>query len=263
MRVVILRSVKKEPPEERDSFSVSMNTAYAGRLLGHLSGSRDYCKACADKCIHCRDRYGLGTDAVRAVIDFPAVLPAIIDDPDEWLPDKVEDHDVLVAISVHEEILISFLERFKQRGVIVPIEESSWISPYGKGRIEEVCRETGREAAFPKPFCSFNPGPGILYEFRKSLKIGKPELKYTVKNGVIEDAEVLCSAPCGATYYVARHLRGKKIDENLGYAADALLSAYPCTAGHGIDREFGDSIIHRAVQLQRDILTDLMVPDKS
>jgi hypothetical protein len=56
---------------------------------------------------------------------------------------------------------------------------------------------------------------------------------------------------------VAKNLTGKSVDSSLINTADALLSAYPCTAGTEIDREFGDSIIHRAVQVQRGIFKGL------
>jgi hypothetical protein len=78
-----------------------------------------------------------------------------------------------------------------------------------------------------------------------------------VKEGRITDAEVVCSAPCGATYFVARNIKGKKVDGNLVNSIDSLLSAYPCTASTEVDREFDDSIIHRAVQIQRELLRGL------
>jgi hypothetical protein len=238
-----------------------MNTAYAGRFIGHLTNQNDYCASCGDLCITCRKRYELDfSEHIVQTIDVPALLPAMLDDPTEYLPASsgVADHDILVAVSVHEELLQSFIERFgTAMGVVIPIEEPWWLSPYGRSRIREHCAGRGIEVEFPKPFCSFNPEKGILKAFKERFRIGKPAIDYTVRHGRIVKTNVICSAPCGATYYVARNMEGRTVDRDLVNGIDALLSAYPCTASTEVDREFGDSIIHRAVQLQRDILRGL------
>jgi hypothetical protein len=98
---------------------------------------------------------------------------------------------------------------------------------------------------------------GVTGAFRKQFKVGKPEVAYRVADGIIRDARVQCSAPCGATYFVARNMVGKRVTRELINHIDTLLSAYPCTASTEVDREFGDSIIHRAVHVQRGILRSL------
>jgi hypothetical protein len=182
----------------------------------------------------------------------------MLDEPEEYFPKRVPDHDLLIAISVHEEILLSFVERFSfHGGIIVPIEEPWWVSPFVQNRIRTICGERGIEVTFPKPFCSFEPKEGILRDFQEQYRIGKPRVRCDAREGRIIGTEVLCSAPCGATYYVARNMVGKEMNEGLVHIIDALLSAYPCTAGTEVDREFGDSIIHRAVHIQRNILVGL------
>jgi hypothetical protein len=260
MKIVLLKSTSGTIAGRKGDYSVKMNTAYSRRLLGHLTEG-DYCHACAQNCIGCRKKYNLDlSERITGVYSFPAVLPVMIDDPESYLPDSIAPHDILIGVSVHEEILVSFIRKFPiARGIILPIEESDWISPYAKKTIADICAEKGIEVAFPKPFCSFNPGGGILYEFQQETRIGKPDIAFVVENGGIVDARVRCSAPCGATYYVAKNLVGRTIDENLIYRIDSLLSSYPCTAGREVDREFNDSITHRAVQIQRDILKDIHV----
>ncbi len=256
MRIVILRSSPDIGTAQMDDYSVIMNTLYADRLLGHMRDSGDYCHACADDCIACRKRYSLDlSHLIAGIYSLPSVLPVMVDDPEKYIPREVAPHDILIGVSVHEEILISFIRTYPiARAVIIPIEESNWISPYAKKVIEGICTERGIEVAFPKPFCSFNPRKGVLYEFQKEARIGKADVCFRAEHGKIVEAEVLCSAPCGATYYVARHLIGRTIDNTLVQTIDSLLSSYPCTAGRSRDREFDDSITHRAVQIQRDIL---------
>lgn len=257
MNILILRSI--DNGTAKDDYSVRMNSSYADRVIGHLSDRGAFCFSCADLCIKCRASYDLDfSESITAVIEFPAVLPAILDDPEEFLPEKVHSHDILIAISVHEEILISFIQKFSEfKGIIVPIEETDWISPYAVNKIIEICNEKGIECAFPKPFCSFDPQEGVLARFRKEFSIGKPDMDFRIHSGMVADVRVISSAPCGATYYVARNLKNTWVGEELLLRGDLLLSAYPCTAGHSVDREFNDSITHQAVKVQHGMLKEL------
>lgn len=257
MKILILRSVKTD--SSKDNYSICMDTNFAERVIGHLSNARNFCSACEDECIDCRKAYNLNFfDSIVGIIDFPSVFPAIVENPGAFLPEHIPDHDILLALSVNEEILIVFIEKFPQaRGVIIPIEESNWISPHALKKITKICNSNNIEASFPKPFCSFNPVQGILFEFKKHFKIGKPEVKFIIKENRIVDTEVILSAPCGATYYTAQGLRGKSIDDNLEYLIDKLLSCYPCTGSTMLDNDFQDSIIHQAVKMQREILHNI------
>lgn len=254
MNILILRSIKNA--SIKDQYSVSMNVNYADRIIGHLSDKGDYCSACGDECMTCRKAYNLDfSEDITGIIDFPSVLPAIIEKPEQFLPDEIPPHDVMIAIAVNEEILISIVDKFSiSKGIIIPIEGSNWISPHAVKKITEICKEKGIEVSFPKPFCSFYTTSGILHEFRKQFRIGKPEINFEIKDNTIINTEVLVSAPCGATYFTARGLKGKNIDKNLEFVIDNKLSCYPCTADTSLDNEFKDSIIHQAVKIQRDVL---------
>lgn len=257
MKLLILRSVG--PTRPNDAYSVCMNTSYVDRVIGHLSDTGGYCSACHDECISCRSQYQLDfSDHIAAVFEFPAVVPAIIEEPDEFLPDSVPPHDVLISVAVNEEILFAFLQRFAPTGgVIVPIEESDWISPHGIRQITQLGEEKGIEVAFPKPFCSFDPPAGtLLSDFKHKFRIGRPAIELTVVDGLVTEAHVLCSAPCGATYYIARNLKGEPVDDQLVLQAEKLLSCYPCTAGHTVDSEFKDSIIHQACKILRIVIDE-------
>lgn len=257
MKITVLRS--SGTAHKKDSYAVRMNTSYSKRFLGHIRDRDHYCSSCGDACISCRQDYELDfSESIAEIITFPAVLPVMLDDPEEYMPEAVRKHDILIAISVHEEILLSFAQNCTSAaGIIVPIEEPWWISPYVQGKLEELCRRRGIETAFPKPFCSFDPSKGVLRDFKETFRIGRPEIRYEVRDDRIQETTVLCSAPCGATYFVARNLKGRSLGAQLVHTVDSLLSAYPCTASTEVDREFGDSIIHRAVQIQRKILRGL------
>jgi len=257
MKILILRSVENQRP--RGEYTVSMNTAYADRFIGHITDAADFCTACGNDCISCRKGYKLDfSQDIAGVVPFPSRLPIMIDDPEDYLPSDVPSHDVLVAISVHEELLLSFVDRFPlSRGIIIPSEAPGWISPYAKNAITEKCSKKNIEVAFPKPFCSFSASSGVLREFRNYFRVGKPEMNIYLEGNKIRHARVECSAPCGATYYTARGLTGKSLDEDLVLIIDTMLSSYPCTASTEVDREFQDSIIHQAVKIQRNVLSSI------
>jgi hypothetical protein len=218
-----------------------------------------YCGSCEDDCRKCRSEYELDfSDHIAGVIDFPAVVPAIIDEPEPMLPDEVPDHDILVSIAVNEEILAAFIRKFPVAGgIVVPIERSNTISPYGVRHVQAIAEDLGIEIAFPKPFCSFDPEGGILAEFRDLFRIGKPAVAFSIEDNVITRAEVEVSSPCGATYFTARRLEGVSLDTDLEFEIDKSLSCFPCTADGSVDRQFGDSIIHRAAAIQQDILNGI------
>lgn len=261
MQALILRSVPGGSLP--GPYTACMDTAYADRLIGHLSDKGAYCSACQEACIGCRRRYDLDrTASIAGVIPFPSVLPVLIDEPGDYLPESVPAHDVLVAVGVHEQVLIAFVERFAiARALIVPQEKSDWISPYAVKTLTGLCRERGIECAFPKPFCGFNPADGVLKQFQALFRIGRPAIGFELADGRVTRTAVECSAPCGATYYVARNLEGRPADRELLLKADMLLAAYPCTADHSIDREFNDSITHEAVKIQCRMLVERL-PDR-
>ncbi len=255
MKLLILRNVTNV--SYRDPFSIRMDTHYADRFISHLTDKADYCGSCDKKCISCRASYNLDfSKNIAGIIDFPAILPAIVEEPEEYLPENVPEHDILIPICINEDVLIAYLEKFMTcRGIVIPQEGSQWVSPNAIKKIKSLCSTNGVEVDFPKPFCAFHPAGGILKEFREQFKLGKPNVKFTVEAGIIKKAEVLVSAPCGATYYTCRGLTGKRADDpNLHLIIDKQLSGYPCTADHAVDRDFGDSITHEAAKIQRDIL---------
>jgi hypothetical protein len=257
VKITVLRSGSHQ--EKKGQYEVRMNTQYSKRFLGHIRDRGSFCSSCGEACISCRNMYDLDfSEFIAEVITFPAVLPVMLDDPGEYLPDSVKEHDILIAISIHEELLFSFVQYCTEAaGIVIPIEEPWWISPYMREKLENHCKNRGIEIAFPKPFCSFDPADGVLKTLKERFRIGRPEIRFEVKDKRIVESRVLCSAPCGATYFVAKNVRGVEVNDELVQTIDSLLSAYPCTASTEPDREFGDSIIHRAVQLQRSILKDL------
>ncbi|MDH7500427.1 MAG: DUF166 family protein [candidate division NC10 bacterium] len=261
MRLVILRS-KKTPGFGRGKgdYLQKLDTRYASRVIGNLRGEDRFCTVCHPECILCRRPYGrrFGKQIV-AVVDFPAVLPYLLEKPSDYLPRNLPPHEVLIAIQIQEQILLEILKECRSwgtKGVIVPREGPRWISPATMKEANRICEENRVEISFPKPFCSFQPPPGsLLGQFRTEFHIGSPQVELTVKEGRIAGAHVHVSSPCGATYYVARWLVGRAMEPELRFEViSKRLHSYPCTASMEWDEEIADTVLHVAGRLHNQIL---------
>ena len=261
MKVVIFRSLSRSQEEAApDAYSQTFDTRYAGRVIGNLRNEKGFCTACQAECVDCRlkeaPRFG---ENIVGVIDFPGVLPDVLEKPAELIPRDVPRHDVLIAISIHEQVLLESLKvcsSWGTRGVIVPIESQDWGSHAGVAEAERIARRAGIEISFPKPFCSFDPPKGgFLASVRDHFHVGFPSVECRVKDGVIQEARVRVSAPCGATYYIARWLVGRRLDDDLRYdVISKRLHSYPCTSSMAWDDDLGDTILHVAGQAHYAIL---------
>jgi hypothetical protein len=267
MRILILRSRRRMRVRgEKDPYTQTFSDLYAGRVIGNLADEEGFCTACGADCIACRQPYGRRFgESLAGIIDLPGELPYLLENPERYVPQDIPPHEILLAINVHEQILLGFLERCSRRGTVgavVPVESGEWVSGSARRQAEELCRYARMEVSFPKPFCAFDPPAGSkLAEFRKQFHIGKPSVELTVREGVIERAYVHVSAACGATYYVARHLEGRRADEDLRYdVVSKRLHSYPCTASMAWDEELDDTILHVAGEAHYEILEPLSGP---
>jgi hypothetical protein len=262
MRLVIFHSANtgtEKGPE--DLYLQEFNTHYAGRVIGNLRGKPEFCTACAAECTHCRDAYGRDfSDDLAGVFAFPSVLPHVIEDLEQYLPPKVPPHDALLVIHIHEQILLELLKRCSRWGtkcVVVPLEAPDWITQSARVQASALCRAAGVEIAFPKPFCGFKPAPGgALAAFRDYFRIGYPEVELGVEDGFITKANVIASGACGSTYYIARWLIGRSLDDDLvTEVISKRLHSFPCTASMERDPELGDDTpLHIAGQAHNMIL---------
>lgn len=268
MKILLLRSHAAGGGERPGGpYTQEFSSAFAEKVAGNLRGEEGFCAACGPECTACRDGYDRRfADSIAGEIVLPRVLPYLLEAPARYLPAAVPDHDIVLAIHVHEQVLLEFLKRcgrWGTRGAVVPIEAPGWVSAAAVTEARDICRESGVEIALPKPFCDFDPPPGsVLAEFRRRFHVGRPDVKLTVRDGRIEKAHVNVSAACGATYHVARWLAGKRVDDDLKYEVVAKrLHSYPCTAGMAWDEELGDTIMHVAGQAHYRILDPLNLPD--
>ena len=264
MTVLILRSRKPQKAAgPRDPYTQQFTSSFADKVLGNLKGEEGFCTACGPDCNACRKPYGRKlADRIAGVRELPGQLPYLLERPGRYVPRKVPPHEIILAVNIHEQVLVEVLKRCRRwgtRGAVVPLEAPDWVSGAARKQAESVCQAQGLELAFPKPFCSFDPPAGsVLADFRREFHIGKPDVALTVRDGAIAEARVNVSAACGATYYVARWLVGKRVDDDLKYEVVAKrMHSYPCTASMKWDDEIGDTPMHVASQAHYEILTPL------
>lgn len=259
-RIVILRSrdSRGATSVEKEYYQI-FDTRYAERVIGNLSDADGFCTSCGPNCIECRRPYQrrFGRQ-IAAVADFQPRLPYLLENPGDYMRD-LPRHDILLAINIHEQLLlevVSQCEKWGTQGVIVPLESPDWIHGSTIAKARAFCETNGIEIAFPKPFCSFDPPQGSrLRDFKDHFHIGHPEVEIAVENRKIIKAFVHSSAPCGSTYFIARWLVGKSLDEDLKFEIiSKKLHCYPCTASMQYDQEIGDSILHLAGKIHFSIL---------
>jgi hypothetical protein len=229
---------------------------FAERVIRNLINDPSFCKSCGLYCDSCK--YGVYSHVrnIRAAIELPkpSDLPAFIDKPEEYMPKSIPKADLCVASGLHKDLLLELplhIEHAGVKGLIVPIEDFNEVPSGLRKQVEERCLELGLEYAFPKPFCSLEPGDDKpwISSFVMELGIGRPKLEIlTAKRGgceVIEAAVVRRSAPCGSTWYVARKLIGVETRREILYDTVAKAHhSYPCTATMNVDPEVKEPILH-------------------
>jgi hypothetical protein len=234
------------------AFLKSFDDAFAQRVIMHLTNDANLCTGCASFCEHCRDQYPIQfAEDIVGLLQLPARLPVYIDDPAEYLPTDLEPHDVTIAVNVHEDLLLSLPALVKAAGskaLIVPQDDTAWLSPGVRRQTQRICDELGLESAFPKPACALDARPDqvVVREFQNIYRIGRPKIVIQSRDGVIREARVVQSAPCGNTYYVAYNLAGQEIGPDLNErVVSKYWHSFPCVGSMLTDPELGDSILHK------------------
>jgi len=229
---------------------------FAERVIRNIINDPSFCNSCGLYCDSCKYNVYSFVRNIRAAIQLqdPSKLPAFIDNPEKYLPQKIPKADLCIASGLHKDLLLELpnhIQAFGLKGLIVPIEDFVEVPSGLKKQLEEKCQAAGLESAFPKPFCTLKPEEDkpIICRFVNELKVGRPLLEVSVtKKGrreVVESAIVKRSAPCGSTWYVARKLVG--IETKREFLYDAVAKAhhsYPCTATMNVDPEVKEPILH-------------------
>ncbi|RLI01740.1 thymidylate synthase [Candidatus Bathyarchaeota archaeon] len=229
---------------------------FGERFIGNLINHSTFCDACGILCEHCRTVYPSFAEDFEGIFEVEKDLPTLIDEPEKYLPKNLGLSDVLVVIGVHADLLLALPKLVmdsRVKAVIIPIENKDWCTPAVKKQLMDEFNQINVEVVFPKPFCSLEKlgNEGIIDKFIDRYMVGRPKLEVKIIKGVIRKANVLRSAPCGSTWYVAQQIKGHKV-EGIEEVISKAHHSYPCTASMEVDKELGDTILHKAGYIIRE-----------
>jgi len=185
-------------------------------------------------------------------VTLPAGLPSIIDDADEFLPRELPAADLLISLGEHPgvaQMIPDMVKRSGARAVIAPADNRAWL-PFGLARqVQQKLTSVGVDMVYPVPFCTLTENDSqnpYIREFAR--RFGRPDVDiefYKDDRHRIGKVAVKREAPCGSTRFVGDHLVGIWFRE-AAEQAGLLHHQFPCLATMAMDREFQDTLMHRA-----------------
>lgn len=176
--------------------------------------------------------------------EIPEDVPEFIDDFESYLPKSIPQADLILAVGLFGDINMVVPLIAKESGaksVIIPLHDPAQVPPGLQKEIEDSAPDV--KIVFPKPFCSLEPvGDEFIDEFATSF--GKPVLEIE-SDGIMKKINVIRTAPCGSTHYVAENIEGFPVEE-AEFESGTKLHNYPCNASMTTDPAVGDTILHLA-----------------
>jgi thymidylate synthase len=208
----------------------------------------------------------------------PAVLPPVIDYPEDYLPESLPPADLILSFAEHKgvaELLPEIAQMTGARAVLAAIDHEAWL-PRGLARqLRGWLERIGVACATPKPLCSLTEKDfGVTRRERMAYDsplisefatyFGKPELEITVDphSRTITAARVRRDAVCGCARYVAENLIGVSADE-AEEKAGLLHHHFPCLASMVKEKDFNmDTLMHASGALLKDNVGKQVKPYK-
>jgi hypothetical protein len=207
----------------------------------------------------------------------PAILPPMIDYPEDYVPDTLPPADLILSFGEHKgiaELLPDVARVSGARAVMAAVDNEAWL-PRGLARqLRGWLEEMGVACVTPKPLCSltethYNLARGKRMEYEDPLiaefarHFGQPELRLTIdpQTRQIIAAEVRRDAVCGCASHVALGLVGLSADD-AEQEAGMLHHHFPCLASMGIDVDYGDTLMHISGNILKDNIGEQVRPFK-
>jgi hypothetical protein len=206
----------------------------------------------------------------------PAVLPPVIDYPEDYLPKSLPPTDLILSFAEARgvaELLPDIAAMTGAQALIAAVDNDAWL-PSGLARqLREWLRQINVMCATPKPLCSltevdFEIARGkrlphyspLIAEFARHF--GQPDLRLVLdpESGLVVSAEVQRDAVCGCARQVAEQLVGipaAEVEEKAGL----LHHHYPCLASMVKLPDYNhDTLMHESGHLLQDNLRPQVKP---
>jgi len=249
--------------------AVFYNGEFGRTLIGNLINFSGFCISCGDACTLCKSgKYSMAEEIVSVIeMPDPETLDDFIDDVGPYIPADIPEADIAIVVNVHPDIIFGLLPALKDKGYkgIIGGSERPQELPLGlRTQLAEEAKKLGLEAAFAKPFCALRPDPDMpnISAFMEKAHFGEPKIDILTQKSregreTILAANVVRSAPCGSTWYVAKRMTGLETDQpDLRERISEAHHAYPCTASMDQDPELKDTILHKAGYIIREAVED-------
>ncbi len=248
---------------------VFYNGEFGRKLIGNLINFSGFCISCGDACTLCKSgKYSLA-DGLVSVMEMPdpESLDDFIDDAEPYIPKEIPEAEIAIVVNVHPDIIFGLLPVIRElgyRGIIGGSERPQELPMGLRTQLTEEARKLGLEAAFAKPFCALAPDPATpaINAFMEKAHFGDPRIEIVAQDSrpgkeTILAANVVRSAPCGSTWYVAKRMTGLETNQpDLRERISEAHHAYPCTASMDQDPELKDTILHKAGYIIREAVED-------
>lgn len=202
----------------------------------------------------------------------PAILPPIVDYPEDHLPESFAPADLVLAFGEHKgvaELIPEIAKMTGAKGVIAPVDREEWL-PRGLARqLRRWLDDMGVVCVTPKPLCSLTQSDYNIRRHRQEYDspvigefaryFGRPEFNITLdpQERNIVDAEVTRDAFCGCAHFVAQGLIGVSADD-AEHQAGLLHHHFPCLAGMGKDPDFNDTLMHVSGHIMKEQVGELV-----
>jgi hypothetical protein len=204
----------------------------------------------------------------------PAILPPVVDYPEDHLPESLPPADLILAFGEHRgvaELVVETANMVGARAVIAPVDREEWL-PRGLARqLRGWLADIGVACVTPKPLCSLAEthynvrrhrveyDDPLIAEFARHF--GRPEFHISVdpKTRTITEVEVVRDAVCGCARHVARGLVGVSAND-AQQEAGLLHHHYPCLAGMVKDPDFSDTLMHVSGNIIKEQVGELLRP---
>lgn len=206
----------------------------------------------------------------------PAVLPPVMDYPEEYIPDAMAPCDLVLSFAEHRgvaELIPEIAKLTGARAVIAAIDNEAWL-PRGLARqLAGWLARMGVACATPKPLCSLTERDykvtrrereGYQSELISAFAchFGQPDIRLSIdpESRIITAAEVARDAVCGCARAVAEKLVGLSADEAEEKAGLAH-HHFPCLASMiKLDDYNHDTLMHESGRLLQENLAEQLKP---
>jgi hypothetical protein len=239
---------------------------YSGELgrkvIQNLINPGNFCVSCGELCNHCRQARKSYANLIVGIHEFPEDLPTFIEEPDQYMPQKLPECDLILAIGIHPDLLIALpdvVKKTKAKAVIAPAEDSKKTPAGVLEQLRKELEAMGVEFEGPRPFCALEKTGKPVIDAFVDLGFGRPVLRIEMSpdGKMFIGAGVLRDAPCGSTWFVAKKLGWTDVSDYKETISGAHHS-YPCTASMDKDPQLGDTILHKAGYIIREAAEDAM-----